>query len=56
MSISNKTFENFYLGSLVEENNWTRLGPIDPIDPISKRSLKLIYYSDSKWSHLIESD
>ena len=24
------------LEALVEENNWTRLGPIDPIDPISK--------------------
>ena len=28
---------------LVEENNWTRLGPIDPIEPISKTSLKPIY-------------
>ena len=29
--------------SLVEKNNWTRLGPIDPIDPISKTLLKPIY-------------
>ena len=24
-------------------NNWTRLGPIDPIDPTSKTALKPIY-------------
>ena len=30
------------VSSLVEKNNWTRLGPIDPIDPISKTSLKPI--------------
>ena len=42
--------------ALVVENNWTRLGLIDPIDPISKKSLKPIYQSDSKWSRLIESD
>ena len=29
--------------SLVEKNNWTRLGPIDPIGPISKTSLNPIY-------------
>ena len=28
---------------LVEKNNWTRLGPIDPIETISKTSLKPIY-------------
>ena len=32
-----------HLISLVEENNWTRMGPIDPISPISKTSLKPIY-------------
>ena len=41
---------------LVEENNWTRLGPVDPIDPISKTSLKPIYKSDTKWFRLIESE
>ena len=32
-----------FVTALVEKNNWTRLGPIDPIDPISKTSLKPIY-------------
>ena len=28
---------------LVEENNWTRLGPINPSKPIWESSLKPIY-------------
>ena len=28
--------------AFVEENNWTRLGPMDPIGPNSKTSLNLI--------------
>ena len=32
----------FWTTTLVEENNWTRLGQIDPIGPISKTSLNLI--------------
>ena len=43
-----RIYKNMFLvSSFVEKNNWTRLGPIDPIDPISKRSSKPIYQSDS---------